>query len=210
MGKQQLLKAHNRTTILNTIRQQGAVSRAEVARGIGMAGIVDAEMGICRDSPILGWKNIPFAYLIERRTNFPVYIDNDVNTLTLVEKLYGAGVAAEHFLTVTLGRGVGLGIGMNGQLYRGMGGAGEFGHMVMDVHGHPCACGKRGCLETFVADPWLLKRAAERSMVFSSIEDFMSAAQAGNSVVCDILTGAGQALGRGVAMLVNIFNPQLV
>jgi N-acetylglucosamine repressor len=320
MGKQQLLKAHNRATILNTIRQQGAVSRAEVARvtglsvgavtgltneliqdgliyekqegdsrggrppillalqpagayvvgakltedhitlaltnldadviaratvdlsehepeavaervvegidqvlahshiqhsgllgvGIGMAGIVDAEMGICRDSPILGWKNIPFAHLIERRTNFPVYLDNDVNTLTLVEKLYGAGVTAQHFLTVTIGRGVGLGIVMNGQLYRGMGGAGEFGHTVMDVHGHLCACGKRGCLETFVADPWLLKRAAERSIVFSSIEDFMSAAQTGNSVVCDILQGAGQALGRGVAMLVNIFNPQLV
>ena len=178
--------------------------------GIGMAGILDAENGICRMSPILGWKNVPFADLVEQRTDYPVYIDNDVNTLTLVEKLYGVGSGVDHFLTITVGRGIGLGIVVNGQLYRGMGGAGEFGHTVIDPEGYVCDCGKRGCLETFVGDPWLLRHAAERDRHFSSIDGFLYAARSGDKVVLDILERAGKALGQGIAMLVNVLNPQLL
>ncbi len=178
--------------------------------GIGMAGIVDAETGICHTSPILGWANVPFADMVEQRTILPVYLDNDVNTLTLVEKLYGAGVGSNHFLTITVGRGIGLGIVVNGQLYRGMGGAGEFGHTVIDPHGYTCDCGKRGCLETFVGDPWLLRRAAEQARHFNTIDDLFHAAQAGDTVIVDLVRQAGATLGYGIAMLVNVLNPQLL
>lgn len=178
--------------------------------GIGMAGIVDAEDGICRSSPILGWENVPFADLVEQRTILPVYLDNDVNTLTLVEKLYGAGVGNNHFLTITVGRGVGLGIVVNGQLYRGMGGAGEFGHTVIDPQGYVCDCGKRGCLETFVGDPWLLRHAAEHARHFASIDELFAAAQAGDGVVVDLVHQAGTKLGYCIAILVNVLNPQLL
>lgn len=178
--------------------------------GIGMAGIVDAESGICMASPILGWENVPFAELIEQRTILPVYLDNDVNTLTLVEKLYGAGVGVNHFLTITVGRGVGLGIVVNGQLYRGAGGAGEFGHTVLDPNGYVCDCGKRGCLETFVGDPWLLRRATEQAFQFSTIDELFKAAQNGQQPMIDLIQQAGRQLGYGIAMLVNILNPQLL
>lgn len=178
--------------------------------GIGMAGIVDAETGICVSSPILNWDNVPFAELIEQRTILPVYLDNDVNTLTLVEKLYGAGVGVNHFLTITVGRGVGLGIVVNGQLYRGAGGAGEFGHTIIDPNGYVCDCGKRGCLETFVGDPWLLRRAAEHSFQFSTINELFAAAQNGQQQMIDLIQQAGQSLGYGIAILVNILNPQLL
>jgi predicted NBD/HSP70 family sugar kinase len=175
-----------------------------------MAGIMDAEKGICLSSPILGWQNVHFAEMVEHLTNFPVYIDNDVNTLTLVEMLYGRGVGIEHFLTITTGRGVGLGIVANGHLYRGMGGAGEFGHIVIDPQGYICDCGRRGCLETFVGDPWLLRRAGEQNLSVSTIEEFTKLAQAGNAIARTILHHAGEALGRGIAMLVNVLNPQLI
>ncbi len=178
--------------------------------GIGMAGIIDADEGICRLSPILGWRNVPFADLVESRTDFPVYLDNDVNTLTLVEKLYGAGVNAKHFITVTTGRGVGLGIVVNGQIYRGMGGAGEFGHTVIDPHGYLCDCGKRGCLETFVGDPWLLKHAAEQGQTFSTVDELLAAAQQDNAIALNVLDHAGRVLGQGIALLINILHPELV
>lgn len=178
--------------------------------GIGMAGILDADHGHCRLSPILGWQDVPFAEMIETRVNLPVYLDNDVNTLTLMEKLYGAGVGIDHFLTITVGRGVGLGIVANGQIYRGMGGAGEFGHTVIDPQGEICDCGKRGCLETFVSDPWLVRRASHSNRNIQTVDDLNAAAESGQAEVISILDEAGEVLGRGIAMLVNILHPQLV
>ncbi len=178
--------------------------------GVGMAGILDAEAGVCRMSPYLGWENVPLAALVEKWTNLPVYLDNDVNTLTLVEKLYGAGLGVNHFLTVTVGRGVGLGIVVNGQLYRGGGGAGEFGHSAIDRSGDLCDCGKRGCLETFVGDPWLLRHAAARGLSVEGVEQLADAVRQQQPVALQLLREAGDALGRAVAMLVNVFDPELL
>lgn len=178
--------------------------------GIGMAGIVDAERGICRSSPIWGWKDVPFAEIVERLTGFPVFIDNDVNTLTQVERLYGRGVGVDHFLIVTVGRGVGLGIVTNGQLYRGMGGAGELGHTAAGSSSYVCDCGKQGCLETFVGDPWLIRRAAEQGLAVANAEALAQCAQAGNSSAIAILRQAGEALGKAIATLVNVLHPQLI
>ena len=130
--------------------------------GLGLAGIVDSERGLLRRSPYLGWRDLPLRDLLQERLNVPVYIDNDVNTLTLAEQWFGAGQGIDDFLAITVGRGVGLGIVTNHQFYRGArGGAGEFGHTVVDPLGPLCDCGKRGCLETFVGDPGLLRMAAE-------------------------------------------------
>ncbi len=91
-----------------------------------------------------------------------VLIDNDVNTFTLAERWFGSGQGVRDFLTITIGRGVGLGIVTNGQFYRGAGGgAGEFGHIVVDPEGPLCDCGKRGCLEALVSDPALLSQAQQ-------------------------------------------------
>lgn len=178
--------------------------------GIGMAGILDADHGHCHLSPILGWQDVPFAEMIESRVHLPVYLDNDVNTLTLMERLYGAGVGIDHFLTITVGRGVGLGIVANGQIYRGMGGAGEFGHTLIDPQGEICDCGKRGCLETFVSDPWLLRRAHHLLPAIQTVDDLNGAAENGQAEMIEILRGAGEVLGKGIAMLVNILHPQLI
>lgn len=196
--------------IMLLLKDSGIPQSRLLGIGVGMAGIVDAERGICRSSPILGWRNVPFAEMVERQTDFPVYLDNDVNTLTLVEMLYGEGVGIEHFLTITIGRGVGLGIVANGQLYRGMGGAGEFGHTIVDPSGYTCDCGKYGCLETFVGDPWLLKHAQAHGLRVETIEALANAAQTGHPIARMVLSRAGEALGRGVATLINILNPQLI
>jgi predicted NBD/HSP70 family sugar kinase len=178
--------------------------------GIGLAGIVDAERGIVRSSPIWGWKNVPFAAVVEKLTGFATFIDNDVNTLTQVERLYGRGVGVDHFLTVTVGRGVGLGIVANGQLYRGLGGAGELGHTIIEPTGYTCDCGKMGCLETFVGDPWLVRRANTQALMVQNAEELARSAESGNIIAIDILRQAGEMLGKAIAVLVNVLHPQLI
>lgn len=179
--------------------------------GVGLAGVIDSQAGLCRISPHNGWREVPFAQLLEDELGCIVSLDNNVNTLTRVEQLYGLGQHVRDFLVITIGRGVGMGIVANGQVYRGArGGGGEFGHMVIDPDGFVCGCGNRGCLETFVAEPWLLYRARLRGLEVSTPEDLMEAAPAGNSVARDVLAEGGRVLGCAIASVVNLLNPALI
>jgi N-acetylglucosamine repressor len=185
--------------------------------GVGMAGIVDAGQGILRQSPFLGWQDVHLAEMLEEIVGVPVYLENDVNTLTITEKWFGAGQGLDNFLTVSIGRGVGMGIVINGQFYRGArGGAGEFGHIVIDPEGPICECGKRGCLETYVGDRGLLRAANEAGISdesggpLSHVEDLVSLAEGGNQSAQTIFANAGQLLGVSIANLINILNPQKI
>lgn len=179
--------------------------------GVGLAGIIDSRAGVCRISPHNGWREVPFAKLLEDELGCIVTLDNNVNTLTRVEQLYGLGQQVRDFLVITVGRGVGMGIVANGQVYRGTrGGGGEFGHMVIDPEGFVCSCGNRGCLETFVAEPWLVHRAHLQGLAVRTPDELIAAAQAGDRTAREIFAEAGRALGRAVANVVNLLNPALI
>lgn len=185
--------------------------------GIGLAGVVDGRQGVLKHSPIFGWREVPLRDLLQSRLRIPVYVDNDVNTLTLSEKWFGAARTVENFLVITLGRGVGMGIVVQGQIYRGSGGgAGEFGHIVVDPQGPACACGGRGCLETLIADPGLLRQAQEAwqhgelSKPVEHIEELVALAEAGDAGAQRIFAQAGTLLGLYMAHLINIFDPEMI
>lgn len=185
--------------------------------GVGLAGIVDAEQGILRHSPIFGWRDVNLKDALQERLEVPVVIDNDVNTLTLTEKWFGAGQGVDHFLTVTIGRGVGLGIVINGQLYHGShGGAGEFGHTVIDPNGALCDCGKQGCLETVVSDPALMRVASEAyasgklPVEVDDVSELVALAEQGEQAAKALFISAADALAQGLANLVNVFCPHLI
>jgi predicted NBD/HSP70 family sugar kinase len=179
--------------------------------GVGLAGIIDAAAGVCRVSPLNGWRDVPFARLLEERLGCLVALDNNVNALTLMELLYGAGQPVRDFLVITLGRGVGLGIVANGQVYRGArGGGGEFGHTVIDPDGFLCNCGNRGCLETFVAEPWLIRRAQLQGLAVVTADALLTEAQRGQPVAVSVYERAGRLLGQSLANLVNLFNPAMI
>jgi N-acetylglucosamine repressor len=176
--------------------------------GIGVSGIVDSQTGMLRLSPFSTWHDVPLAELLESHLDYPVYLDNNVNTLTLSEQLYGAGQHVHDFLVITIGRGCGLGIVTHGMLYRGSrGGAGELGHIPISTDGPICTCGKRGCLETFVAEPWLLRRAKLNGLTVATPDDLVHAADAHDPLALDIFGKAGLALGQGISTLVQLFNP---
>jgi predicted NBD/HSP70 family sugar kinase len=203
--------------VLSFIREQKIAKKQLLGVGVGLAGIIDAENGILRQSPIYGWNNVPLQEMLQSKLHIPVYIENDVNTLTLTERWFGPGQGVDHFLTVTVGRGVGLGIVANGQFYRGQsGGAGEFGHITINSDGPLCACGKRGCLEAYIGDPGLIRSAQEAyargelSGPVQEVDELLSLAQRGDSCAVQIFGEAGRILGIGIATLINLFNPKKI
>jgi len=189
--------------------------------GIGMAGVVDGQAGVCRYSPFFGWRDVALAPPIATHFGLPVYLENDVNTLTIAEQWFGYGHGVDHFVVVTVGRGIGAGIVVNGQFYRGaLGGAGEFGHITLLQDGPLCDCGKRGCLEALASDPAVVRQAraaialGERTRLAGveplTLEAVMAAAEAGDALARRLLADSGRWLGIGIATLVNILNPRLV
>lgn len=204
--------------VVETLVCQGNLEQKKLLGvGLGLAGIIDGQQGRLRYSPTFGWRDVPIGRLLSESVHVPVYIGNDVDTLTLAEKWFGKGQGLENFLTVTIGRGVGLGIVVNGQIYSGFhGGAGEFGHTVIDPSGPECACGNRGCLETFVSDRALLREAllavgrGELPETVQDMDALLHQAREGHPVALAIFARAGEVLGMGIANLINLLSPQQI
>ncbi len=184
--------------------------------GVGVPGTVatgnrGGEQGRVT-SPMFGWDEVPLGARLTARLALPVVVDNDVNTLAVAEHLYGRGRDVDDFLTVTLGRGVGLGIFLDGALRRGgRGGAGELGHTRAVVDGPDCECGRRGCLEAVASDPALVRRAREDGLIATTdgIDELVALA-ADLAAARDLFAEAGRHIGSAVADLVNLLAPELV
>ena len=181
--------------------------------GIGLAGVINGHSGTVRYSPFFGWQDVPLADLVNQRIHVPVFVENDVNALTITEQLFGAGRRHLNFVVVTVGRGIGMGMVINGQLYQGSnGGAGEVGHTVIDGSG--TETNRPTTLEALAADPALLATtstpAGTGHQSYANIEELFEQAQAGDTVAQALLTASGEWLGTGVANVVNILAPELI
>lgn len=177
--------------------------------GLGVPGIVNPQTLRLRHSPFLGWGQDDIAGELERLTGIPVHIDNDVNTLTIAEQLFGAGRGQLNFVVVTIGRGIGMGAVVNGLLYRGAnGGAGELGHVAVEqAEERQCWCGRTACLETVASEPALVRDVLSATNRLVAAEDLASSA---DPDVGRILARAGAHVGRAVANVVITFDPRLV
>jgi predicted NBD/HSP70 family sugar kinase len=180
--------------------------------GLGVPGVFDARTRRL-NSPLLGWQDVALADVLQRDLGVPVFVENDVNTLAVAERLHGRGRDVDHFITVTIGRGIGLGIIAGGDIYRGFrGGAGEFGHTTVAGDGPTCTCGKRGCLEALISDPALVAKARHLGILTrrQSIGRLLQLAEAEDTGARTIYAEAGTTLGRSVGNLVNVLGPELV
>jgi N-acetylglucosamine repressor len=186
-------------------------TRRFLGLGIGMAGIVDRERGVSRYSPFLHWRDVQIREMIEARVGMPVIVENDVNAFTLAERWFGAGSQSPNFIVVTLGAGVGMGMMLNGELYRGgHDGAGEFGHSTVIENGPLCNCGKRGCVEAFCSFSALQRAAAESLGAEVTLDEAIARARAGDRQAGEIFQSAGHVLGLALSSVVNILNPTLI
>ncbi|MCB4755596.1 MAG: ROK family protein [Elusimicrobia bacterium] len=194
--------------------------------GIGVAGDIDFDRGLIRVSPNLGWKNVPLRNLMQRYFRFRVVLDNDANAAAWGLYKTQVGKHVKNMIAVTLGTGIGGGLILNGQLYRGAtGSAGEIGHMTIDERGRRCNCGNRGCLETYAGAFHLIRRVKEdlangvQSLLQSVYKKdpqaispllLSQAARHGDRYAISVWNDVGHVLGLALGNLVYVFNPELI
>jgi predicted NBD/HSP70 family sugar kinase len=179
--------------------------------GIGLSGIIETGRGTCKFSHLLQWHDVELAEPLRRRLGLPVWVENDVNALAVAEKWAGDAHAARDFVTLSVGRGIGLAIVVDRSLYRGAHGAsGEFGHMIVEPGGPKCECGRFGCLEAMVGEGALRRRVGERKGHEVSREELLTLVELGDRATLEIIDSAGRKLGLAVANVVTLLNPELL
>ncbi|MEM8630990.1 MAG: ROK family protein [Pseudomonadota bacterium] len=189
------------------------------AMALGLPGIVDYETGHVAWSPLIAEEDCALAGLLSARFPFPVRIDNDANLLTMAELWFGAGRARSDFAVITVEEGLGMGLVLENQLFRGSNGHGlELGHTKVQIDGALCRCGRRGCLEAYVADYALAREAVtvidgDATIDGGSgpaLEALYEAAKAGYGPAQTIFQRAGRYLAAGIANVIQLFDPKLI
>lgn len=194
--------------------------------GISMPGLVSSKEGKNFTYFLTGQESESLQAALKKRFNKPVYILNDAKSACLAEFRFGQAKNKSDVLVISMDWGVGLGIIMDGKMHTGTSGfAGEFGHIPMIENGKLCHCGKRGCLETVASGIALVERAKEglaqgqtsvlRSMTNDDPEKLepeiiIEAANRGDQFAINVLSEIGINLGKGIAILIQIFNPELI
>ncbi len=192
--------------------------------GVGVPGPVSQAEGALVAPPIMpGWSRFPIRDVLGAALGAPVMVDNDVNVMALGELHSGTARSVRDLLFVKIGTGIGCGIVVGGEIYRGVNGsAGDIGHIQVDGHGPVCACGNTGCLEAAFGGAALARDAeaaarsgrsdylAERLAGGLSAKDVGAAADAGDPVSLALIRDGGTRIGKVLASLVSFFNPGLV
>ncbi|MER7409552.1 MULTISPECIES: ROK family transcriptional regulator [Streptomyces] len=180
--------------------------------GLGVPGPIDIGTGVLGSTAILpGWAGTNPRDDLAARLGVPVYVDNDANLGALGEQVWGAGHGAEDLAYIKVASGVGAGLVISGQVYRGPGGtAGEIGHITLDESGPVCRCGNRGCLETFTAARYVLPLLTPTHGAGLTMERMVRLAQEGDPGCRRVIADVGRHIGSGVASLCNLLNPSRV
>ncbi|KPJ63124.1 MAG: hypothetical protein AMS15_01600 [Planctomycetes bacterium DG_23] len=217
-----------RDHLLSTVETLlSAAKGAKVAGiGLGISGILDRENKVLSKFPQFeSWVNLPVGNLLQEEFGLNVLLENNVTAAALAELKYGRGREADNFLYMHMGKAIGLGIVINGEVYKGAtGAAGELGHIIIDPDGPICYCGNYGCLESVASPLALVKQAigaiekGVESKITSkvkgklskvTIRDIFEAAAESDRLASNIVEKAGEYTGLAVANLANLFNPQM-
>jgi glucokinase len=213
---------------VNEVLASAAVPHACVSGiGVGIPGLIENRHGLVRVAPNLRWRNVPVVRMLEKRLHIPVAIINDVQAGTMAVHRFGAGRKLQDFVCMFIGTGIGGGLVLGGQQYRGSDGmGGEIGHMVVVAHDGPkCGCGNRGCLEAVASRGAIVNRVihqiskGHKSVVSDLCDGDMTrvrsrilaeAYREGDRLVTDVIHDACEYIGIGAANLINIVSPQAV
>ncbi len=190
------------------------------AIGLGSPGAIDFEKGKLKGNTpnFVHWGNAEIKKNIEAEFNLPVWADNDANVMAFAESRRGAGRGAKNMIALTLGTGIGGGILIDGQIYRGSFFAGaELGHITIDYDGEPCNCGGRGCVEKYASAPAMVKNYIEKLTASNlpvpekvSTKVIFAQAGEGQKQALETIDETCQYLGAALASIINTFNPEII
>lgn len=212
------------TEKIEEVINKSGIARNKIAGvGIGMPGFVDALQG--QNYTFLEPEQGSLTQYISAKLKLPVFIDNDSRLIALAELMFGSARGKKNAMVINVGWGVGLGMILNGELFRGHNGfAGEFSHIPLFLNNKLCSCGKSGCLETETSLLVVIEKANkglkegkisllnELSVDHAeqAFQDIIRAAGKGDKFAVEILSESGYNIGRGVAILIHLLNPELV
>jgi predicted NBD/HSP70 family sugar kinase len=181
--------------------------------GIGVPGMVDSD-GTVVFAPNLGWTHVDLRAAVQvHYPHIPIFLDNEANMGAIGEKQYGEGKEVKNLIYISVGMGIGAGIILNNEVFRGTAGySGETGHMTIDANGKQCRCGNQGCWELYASEQALssINRSKPASNKNASLESFVASAEAGQASIIEAFDLIGHYLGIGIANIMNIFNPDLI
>jgi glucokinase len=191
-----------------------------VTVGLGTPGSVEIDSGFLMGSTpnFLHWRNVEIKKELEKDVGLPVFVDNDANLMALGETRFGAGIGHHHVICLTIGTGVGGGIIIDDNLYRGFHCAGaELGHISLELEGLPCNCGGRGCLEAYASATAILRNFKDqyekKKIAFNAqemdVRHIFKLYRQNDAIARQVIEEACYYLGRGLATLINIFNPSM-
>ncbi|MEU5567755.1 ROK family protein [Micromonospora musae] len=211
--------------LLHKAKVDGAYERLDGV-GVGVPGPVSFRDGLPVSPPIMpGWDRFPVRELLSREHGCPAVVDNDVNIMAIGERHGGVAHSVDDFLFVKIGTGIGCGIYLSGEVYRGTDGcAGDIGHIQVDSHGPMCSCGNIGCLEALFSGAALAKEAATaaRSGTSAALADRLAAngvvtaldvaegAVEGDVTCIQLIRDGGRRVGGVLAGLVSFANPSMI
>ncbi|WBC17382.1 ROK family protein [Micromonospora sp. WMMA1998] len=216
---------HRVNELLHKARVDGAYERLD-AIGIGVPGPVSFRDGVPVSPPIMpGWDRFPVRELLTREHGCPAVVDNDVNIMAIGERHGGVAHSVDDFLFIKIGTGIGCGIYLHGEVYRGTDGcAGDIGHIQVDPNGPMCSCGNVGCLEAVFSgaalareataaaraevSPALVERLAARGVVTAL--DVAQGAVEGDVTCIQLIRDGGRRVGSVLAGLVSFTNPSMI
>ena len=211
------------------LAQARAPGEPFLAVGVSCGGPLDSRAGLILAPPNLpGWDGVPVTVELGRMLGCPAYLQNDANACALAEWRFGAGRGTRNMVFLTFGTGMGAGLILDGRLYEGTNDlAGEVGHVRLAEEG-PEGYGKEGSFEGFCSGGGIAKRArqaAEKALAAGGAPSFCpdrrglggitarhvgDSAASGDALAIEILAGCGRQLGRGLAMIIDIINPQRI
>lgn len=193
--------------IINTYKKENTVG----AVGISCGGPLDSKTGTIQSPPNLpGWDNVPICPLIFEKTQLPCFLENDANACALAEWTWGAGRGTRNMIFLTFGTGLGAGLILDGKLYSGTSGlAGEIGHIRLAENG-PVGYGKEGSWEGFCSGGGLSAQYRDLFGENKSGKAICQSANNGDKNALTIINTSAEHLGRGIAMLADIINPEKI
>lgn len=194
--------------------------------GVGLPGRVDSTNGVAVYALYFNdWHNVPVVDMLSSKFKLPVYIEGGMQLMALGETWYGAGTDARNILCIGLRQGIGMGVVVDGQIYRGNHQtAGDIGHIIVEPNGIDCHCGRKGCLEATASEraiyEWVKEYvskngvAAFNGLISSvselSMDKFYEAIREGNHLILDRIRESGRIIGRTLCDLVRIFDPDII
>jgi len=212
--------------IETTVSESGIDKKKLSGIGIGVPGLVETQEGRVITSIDYNWKNVDVRIPLQEHFKMPVYVENSSKVMAIGEKWFGNGDESDNFALVTVGRGIGAALIVNGEIHKGFYNmSGEVGHMVIDPNGPLCKCGKRGCLEALASGNAIANQArnlmdiggksimlemvnGEKEKIESDI--VFNAAAVGDQLACRIVDDAIDILAIGLGNLICLFDCQLI